>query len=125
MDPIAKLPKELLDRVSSAEPLWVGLFTYPWLDEVEAPEYERQPVTLDGTQEVLFNTDVARFPKALSDWGTIIGLAFYDARTSPTCDTLSSGKLTVSRQVCQDDVASFEPYSMVIQGEILKTIPWC
>lgn len=111
MDPIAILMKKF-----SKGPLWIGLLTHPFYEEVQAPEYERQRLKLDGPQEALFNTHIVRFPRAESDWGTVFAFGLYKSPTEPACEQLCSAWLTKEHALFKGDNTSFHPYSIVIEG---------
>lgn len=101
---------------------YVGLLVLPWLEEVDAPEYEREPIVFAGSQQLMFNRDRIWFPPASTHWGEVAGFVILACRDDALEDFIVDGPLTQTRQVDPWDQPSFCPRDISMCGPGAKKL---
>lgn len=125
LDRMFKPRRSLRDAIPQERHLWIGLRTSPWLEEIAARDYKRQPVYLAGSADLLHNINVVGWC-AKSDWGDITHFSIFRYYNDSEMDELGSGNLTTP--VCSENywpggaTIQFQLYSLQVSGPCARRI---
>lgn len=93
---------------------WVGLRIGEWLEEVSAPDYERQPIVLVGSSDLLYNRDPVTF-HAYTNWGVITGFSIFATQHCPEWEERGTGDIpNISIEI--ETTLSFAPHNVILTG---------